>query len=227
MNKAPQKVPSQPPMKLIDFVTQLLQKGSVVLSPVLEPFEKNDLAATAGLLEQYHRWDALSMPLVAPAYDLHAAIWAAEYVCRALQFVMVRNLGEELMVKHLLPYDRTVDASAIYSADLCLRYLPDIFDLAKSLSPTDPLVENLKQTAIAWPFSVVGIPVEGNWAVENDSLQLAYADRVLACKDRKRSQHPAVNLHLQAALGVHAKRLWADFEPLETEEIDNARTIEH
>lgn len=227
MNKAPQKVPAQPPMKLFDFVTQLLQTGSVVLSPVLEPFERNDLAATADLLEKYHRWDALSMPLVAPSYDLRAAIWGAEYVCRALQFVMVRNLGEELIAKHLLPYGRAMDAAAIYSADLCLRCLPDIFNLAKSLSPTDPLVENLKQTAIEWPFSAVGIPVEGNWAVEDASLQLAYADRVLAAKDRKRAQHPAVNLHVQAALGTHAKHLWADFEPIEIEEIDNARTIEH
>ena len=214
-------------MTLAGFVTQLLQAGSVVLSPVLVPFGLEDLAATGDLLEKYHRWDAMNMPLQAPDFDARAAVWAAQYLCRALQFVMVRNLGEELMQAHLKAYDRPIDAAAAYSADLCLRYLPTVFNLAKGLSPTDPLVTDMTKNAEMWPFSTIGIQHAAEFAIDHPSLKLAYADRILAAMDRKRSRQPVANLQLQAALGAHAKRLWPDFEPLNAEEIDNARSIEH
>ncbi len=227
MNPPPPKGPKAPAMKLLDFVTQLLQTGSVVLSPVLVPFEQQDKAATAALLEKYHRWDAMSMPMAAPGFHAAAAIWAAAYVCRALQFLMVRNLDEDQIKAYLQPFPMPITDEAIYSADICLRHLPDIYSFARALSPSDPLVLNMQSTAMAWPFSAVGIDVEGILATSHPSLQLAYADRVLAAHDRKRAAEPSLNLRLQAALGAHGKRFWADFEPFELENNDNARTIEH
>jgi hypothetical protein len=213
-------------MTLLGFVTQLLQSGSVTLGTSLAPFAATDLTATADLLGKYHRWDALHMPLTVPAFDPHAAVWAAQYICRALQFLMLRNLGEELMADALKPYDQAIDAEATYSADLCLRYLPTVYDMAKSLSPSDPLVTNMAQTAAKWPFSAVGMGVEGKLDGVHPSLDIAYADRVLASKDRKLSRQATVNLQLQAALGAHGKRLWADFEPMNLEDKDDARTTE-
>jgi hypothetical protein len=215
MNPRPPHAPLHPPIVLLGFVTDLLQTGAVTLSANLEPFRKDDLRETAHLLEKFHQWDALEMPLKAPAFDAQAALWAAHYVCRALQFVMVRNLGEELIVAHLEPYLGKTNAEAIYSADLCLRHLPTIFDFAQSLSPSDPLVANLKATALAWPFSAVGMAATADFEVDHPSLQMAYADRVLAQRDRSRARQPLTNLHLQAALGNHAQSLWPDFEALE------------
>jgi MoxR-vWA-beta-propeller ternary system domain bpX4 len=215
-------------MTLLGFVTDLLQSGEVTLSPTLTPFSPQDLRDTAALLEKYHRWDALSMPLTVPDFEPRAAIWAAQYVCRALQFVMVRSLGEEHFVTYLQPFPGPVDAAAAYSADICLRHLPSIYDYARSLSPTDPLVTNMTLVAQTWAFSAVGMPVESDFRLENACLQLAYADRVLAARDRKRARAPLANVHIQAALGAHARQLWPDFEPNSIENRDNnAGTTDH
>jgi hypothetical protein len=217
MSKMPPQSKPEQVFHLLGFVTDLLRTGDVLLSPVLEEFTRDDMAQTAGLLAKFHAWDALEMPLEVPEFDPYAAVWAARYVCRCLQFVMIRNWGEALFPQFLSAFDRPKDASAIYSADLCLRHLPSIFALAKGLSPDDPLVKNLRQTAADWPFSSVGIDVETHFDCDHPSLHMAYADRVLLAKDRQRANAAAVNQQVQAALGAHKAAFWPSFEPIDLE----------
>src|SRR6185503_2575435 len=48
-------------------------------------------------------------------------------------------------------------AEADWSADLTLRHLPKLFQLARHLSNADPLLQQMKQIAAAWPLSSVGV----------------------------------------------------------------------
>jgi hypothetical protein len=207
--------PIQQQMTLSAFVKDLLQKGSVILSPEIHPFSNEDLDEVAGLIERYHQWDAFHLPLDAPDYEPKAAVWAASYLYRALQFLLLRNLGEDLIEANLQPYDGEITAAAVYSADLLLRNLPHVYDLARSLSPSDPLVLKMQEIARKWPFSAVGIPVEDAARIpDHPSLQLAYADRVIAAKDRKSARETMLNFQIQAALGNFAPLFWPEFEPL-------------
>ncbi len=58
---------------------------------------------------------------------------------------------------YLINYPVAVSASMIYSADLCLRHLPQLLTLAQGLSPDDPLVLHVKKTLLEWPFSGAGL----------------------------------------------------------------------
>jgi hypothetical protein len=42
--------------------------------------------------------------------------------------------------------------------DLTLRHLPKLFQWARHLSNADPLVEQIKKIAVAWPLSSAGTP---------------------------------------------------------------------
>lgn len=216
MNADPQHAGEIPKTTLEAFVTGLLQQGAVVVSDKLEAFEAADLRRVAELLGSYHEWDAHHMPGKAPEYDPLAAVWAAGYLYRAIQYLLIRELEEATMQVDLAPFRGEYSPEAAYSADLCLRSLPRVHALARSLSPSDPLVLNMQETARRWPFSGIGIVKEEELNVpEHPSLRLAFADRVIAARDRQLARNPGLNATVQVALGGHAREFWPDFEPIE------------
>jgi hypothetical protein len=125
------------------------------------------------------------------------------------------------VVKALLaPYPETTHSEppspeAIYSVDLTFRHLPDVFKFAKGLAPDDILVTILKENAVFWNFSSVGMDVGADIAHGNvlahPSLRIAYIDRIIEAKDIKRVNSDAMREGVETALGDYAPQLWADF----------------
>src|SRR6185503_3456988 len=95
-----------------------------------------------------------------------AAIWAASFLYRAVQLTMLRDLGEEVINKLLTPFNGPVSPESILSVDISFRYLPNVLNLAKGLAPEDVLVKRLQEATIQWPFSSVGMKVEGNMNID-------------------------------------------------------------
>src|SRR3954462_11273205 len=144
-------------MELTNFIAGMINEGKVKVVAQLLEFEPEDLHLANIHLQQYYEDDIQEMPAAAPSFDENAALWAARYLYTAVQFILLRNLDETTMQEQLLPYSGELTPAAMYSADLTLRYLPDLFDLAKGLSPNDPLVKMMKETAQLWPFSSAAI----------------------------------------------------------------------
>jgi hypothetical protein len=95
--------------------------------------------------------------------------------------------------------------------------MPDLFDLAKGLSPHDPLVKQMQETALAWPLSAAAIPLPTNADIStimsHASLKQAYIDRIIQAKDLSKCRHPACYPLVQEALGSYSEALWPQFEP--------------
>ena len=205
-------------MTLTSFLQSLYAEGKVVATGELAAFEPDDRKAAEQVLQAFYRADALEMPGRAPGFHAEAALQAAIYLYNAVQLIIHRDLDEAAVETHLtgLPVPNTPEI--IYAADLTLRYLPELFALAKGLSPQDIVVAKLRETAARWPFSSVGIPLEGADNLENilghPALKYAYADRILAKKDKKRAHHPQMSDLIRERLGAFAPDLWPDWEPL-------------
>jgi len=131
---------------------------------------------------------------------------------------MLRDIGNEAVKARLLPYAASVDAGAVFSADLMLRYLPDLLQLAKGLAPDDVLVQCLQQTLGDWPFSSVGTGtgISGEAVMgpilSHPALRYAYRDKVIRYQDKGCLHHPVVRKLVKKALGEHASVLWPEFE---------------
>jgi hypothetical protein len=199
-------------MQLSNFIEELIQKGIVTVAAEVIPFEPQDVRNTETALLQYHANDSLNMPGTAPAFDAAAALWAANYLYRAIQLTMLRNLDEDAVRGLLTPFQGQVTSEAVYSADLSLRYLPALLDLAKGLSPNDVLVVLLKQTAKDWPYSSVGMEladdIDINAIMNDSSLKYSYIDRIIEARDNNRCKGSQVNELVAEALGHHAGALW-------------------
>lgn len=203
-------------MKLSLFLTDLIQSGNVVVPRTLTPLTEEDIAASLVLLKELYEIDAATMPGNTPAFDEQAASWAAGYIFYACQLILLRDVDD--FAAYLHPFLDNRSAEAIYSADLTLRFLPDLFRLGSGLAPDDPLVANLRLTAIDWPYSSIGLKNIDTGIpeviLEHVCLRIAYIDRVIAYKDTGRLTGEAEKELLKEVMGDHQAQLWPGLELL-------------
>lgn len=204
------------------FLIDLMQSGQVSVPHEMVKFEHDASKDTVILLESYHRSDSLEMPGIAPNFHAGAAIWAAKYIFTTIQLLLLRNIEVAEIDLYLKDYDGEKSSEASYSADLTLRFLPDLLKFGSGLSPADPLIAKLKSTAEKWPFSSVGIEGLTSQADENilahPSLRVAYIDRIIQKKDVTRLQHTNEKNLLKEVLGIHQAKLWPDLSLILNEE---------
>lgn len=207
-------------MMLTDFTRGLVEGTGTTVAGQIAEFEDGDIQETADVLRQYYERDILEMPGTAPAFNPEAATWSTQFLYRMIQLMLLRDLGTD-KIQELLPvYTMPLSPDVIYSADLVLRHLPDLFRLAKSLSPDDPLVKRLTATAAEWPLSSVGIPLAETAALDvilsHHSLQRAYVDRIIEKKDSGRCNTPAIHALVMEALGHYPGIFWQEYPLLLT-----------
>ena len=206
-------------MKLTRFISQLLEEGRATVSGDLSPLEAADRRAAEARLQEFYEEDLLEMPGEAPEFDADSALWAAEYIYNALQLTILRDIDSETVAQYLNPGLPASNPEAIYSADLMLRYLPQLFGLAKGLSPQDIVVAKLKETAALWPFSSVGLDTgpalpDVKSILAHPSLRYAYADRIIARQDRSRALQAGVSELVAEVLGSYGAAFWPELEHL-------------
>lgn len=208
-------------VQLKQFIQDIIQQGKVVVEGNVTPFTDEDIQAAIQPLHEHYEHQKQELTGTVPAFDAAAAIWAAGFLYRAVQLVMLRDLGEEAVNKLLTPYDGVISPEAILSVDLSFRYLPNLVGLAKGLAPEDVLVKRLREAAVQWPFSSVGMKVEGELNIEvimnNTCVRSAYIDRIISARDIKRCNNTHVNEYIQEALGDCGHVLWPGYKPNKNE----------
>jgi hypothetical protein len=207
-------------MKLFSFLQTLFTEGSVAVEGKLFSFNEEDEADSVRLLQQWYEDDKLELPHSAPSFWADAALWAARHVYLSLQLIVIRDAEEEEVHKTLQPYRGLMSPDAICSADITLRYLPDVLSLAKGLAPADIMVAKLKETASQWPFSSVGIDADielmnEDIILNHPSLRIAYIDRIIEKKDSKRTDNINIKEGVREALGSYSFLLWPRFSEIE------------
>ncbi len=201
--------------ELTEFLKALFTKGSVVVSNKLKAFSNVDRLEAAAVLERFSRLDRLEMPGEMPAFDREAALWAATFIYRSAQLILLRDEAAASIPKYLVDFPGSRDVAANYSVDLSFRFLPDVIKLAKGLAPGDPLVAKLEQTANLWPLSNPSIRLEGvsedlEKILDHPTLSLVFVDRVIAAKNRHVLKHVSIRALIGAALGEHAEKVWPE-----------------
>jgi hypothetical protein len=139
---------------LANFLERLLHDGQAILRarPIATP--KDTVAALRVLREAYATY-SLTIAGPAPAFDADTALAAGECVRQASWFLLHRGDPYEDLEKDVVLAGSPTTPSTHLSADLSLRFLPGIFQRAKSLYPDDPLPVRLADILRRWPLSGV------------------------------------------------------------------------
>lgn len=170
-----------------EFVTRLLEEGRIVLGtdpPRPQAPTDRDAAALADAFAAH----ALAVAGPPIAFDLQTALEAAELVHQAAWALVDHRETPGSLRRRLRMARDPSSASHHLSADLFLRYLPQVVRRARALDPTDPLVDILAEVLRRWPLSGVLSDVEEPPITPPEldghpGLLLLYAER-LAAGDR-------------------------------------------
>ena len=203
-------------MTVARFVESLFKEGrvrvgeSVGRDGQLRQPTADDLQETKAILKEFelsYRADLSGDP---PAVSDKALLWGAVTTFYASSFLAYRDAGEDAIRLALsVPCPEASSPSVCYSVDLTLRFLPDLFRLARATSPHDPLVSVLTELARRWPLSSVGIasvePVDVTSFLDSACLLQLYIDRIIATKDRSRLNEPLIRDKIRAVIGLHSE----------------------
>jgi MoxR-vWA-beta-propeller ternary system domain bpX4 len=168
------------------------------------------------LLLQYEA-ELTDYPARPPEFDGDAALWAAKMVYVAAQLILFREHKEEA-INDLFPPDHApTTPGSILSADLCLRFLPEMIKNLKAIDSEDLLIDLLEERIKKWHYSSVSYPLriealDFNEAYENPCLQHLYCDRIIRYKNLPLALIPFFKNKVQAQMGLYGKEFWSEFQ---------------
>jgi hypothetical protein len=168
--------------RLDEFLDRLLSEGRIVFRGPPGPADHGDgrAAAVLGRAFDAYRLDVAGPPI---DFDPAVAVEAGELVRQASWALVSRGDRAEDLAPRLRMSRRPASPSHHLSADLALRFLPQLHRRARSFDPADPIVPMLAAVLRRWPLSGVlsGVdegPEEPPDFSGHPGLMLLYAERL-------------------------------------------------
>lgn len=188
----------------------------------------------------YERVRRNDFPGEAPPPARQAALWSVDQLYRACVATVVRELSADQLRTFLsVPCPPGDPVATHYSVDLVFQFLPDLWRLARQISPRDPLVGIVRDWGSRWPLSSLGIrdePLVSDEGIEtprclpldDDALRVVrehsgllccYVDRVIARGASDRLSDARVADAVRCAIGGQRSR-FPEFASLFSPRID-------
>ena len=114
-----------------------------------------------------------------------------------------------------------ITPGAVLSADLCLRFFPDIIRQLRIIDTEDSLTGILENIIRTWHYSGIslGEPVEEldpQVIISDPCLLQLYCDRIIQYKNRGLANDPNIKQHIAASMGNFSSRFWPEFQQIDT-----------
>jgi hypothetical protein len=205
-----------PASNFCETLKHLRHYEEFVLFGLLSPFnEKEDQEITAWLLLEYED-ETKGYPYAAPAFDEAAALWAAKTIYTAGQLLLHREHRLEAFAQMLPSFPGELNAGTILSADIMLRFLPDLISQLDNIDADDSLIPLLEALLTTWHYSGLSYSLPDfnpsfDTILSNKCLRQLYLDRIIFYKNLSLAKHPMLKPHVNAVLGIYADEYWREF----------------
>ena len=198
----------------LDTIYHLRTIEQIILYDKLITISKEEETDTVSFLETEYEREILDYPGIAPMFNATAGLWASKTVYFAAQLLLYREHKISDLVVLLPDYNGKKDASAILSADLCLRFLPQIIAEMKRIDPDDLVIPILEKHLFQFHYSAVGFEIDlkkidFEILAANDCLQQLYIDRIVQRKAIKFTESDFIKKQLEIGFGDYKKIFWA------------------
>ena len=147
------------------------------------------------------------------------AVWAAKVLYHSAQLFLIRE-NTTKSIGQLIPlFKGRRDVSSILSADLSLRFLPQVILSLNAVDPEDELIQILEDILSVFHYSRIGYdtdfdPEKINWEEElqDKTYRKLYLERIVDKKDYKLAEIPLINKLLIAEFGIHKETFWRELK---------------
>lgn len=199
----------------LDTLFLLRQEECITIFTDLQEISRKEENDAAEYLETEFEKERLEFLSDTISYDKEAAIWAAKVLYHSAQLYLIRENTAKDLNKLIPPFNGKRDVSAILSADLSLRFLPQIILALKNADPEDPLIGPLENILIDFHYSAVGFDLELeniNWEKElsERTHRKLYLERIVEKKSYQLAEIPYINNLLVAEFGLHKDVFWKE-----------------
>ncbi|BAV07993.1 hypothetical protein SAMN05421788_103336 [Filimonas lacunae] len=199
----------------LDTIYHLRNHEEILLHTSYTPPLEEDKELLTHFLEMEYGNECLEYPGTAPVFDGAAALWGAQVVYTASLLLLDRKHHVEEIPTLLPSYTGPVTEGAMLSADLCLRFLPQIIKQLQAIDAEDVLIPLLEQVLTRWHYSGIGLEL----GIENELLEIAlrhnclrqlYVNRIIQYQYKPLATHPLWQPWVMAAMGNYTTYFWKD-----------------
>jgi hypothetical protein len=149
--------------------------------------------------------------------DRETAVWAAKVMYHSAQLHLIRENTAKDLNKLIPSFKGKRDVSAILSADLSLRFLPQIISVLQNADPEDALIKMLENILTQFHYSAIGFDLDLeniNWQEElkDKTYRKLYLERIVEKKAYSLAEIPYINQLLIAEFGMYKDVFWRELK---------------
>ncbi|KIC62001.1 hypothetical protein [Chryseobacterium taiwanense] len=149
--------------------------------------------------------------------DRETAVWAAKIMYHSAQLHLIRENTAKDLNKLIPPFKGKRDTSSLLSADLSLRFLPQIIAVLQSADQEDAVIKMLENILKQFHYSAIGFDLELeniNWEEElkDKTYRKLYLERIVEKKAYPLAEIPYINQLLIAEFGMYKDIFWRELK---------------
>ena len=204
----------------LDTLFLLRKEECITIFTELQEISGKEIQDTADYLESEFEKERLEFLSLETGFDKEAAVWAAKVLYHSAQLYLIRKDISKDLQKLIPDYKGKKDISSILSADLSLRFLPQIISALHTADPEDPLIKMLENILQHFHYSAVGLDVKIeniNWEEElkDKTYRKLYLERIVEKRSYQMAGIPYINQLLIAEFGLHKDLFWKELKIIE------------
>ncbi|MEI3791529.1 MULTISPECIES: hypothetical protein [unclassified Chryseobacterium] len=201
----------------LDTIFLLRKSGCITVFSNLHEISKKEEQEAGDYFETEFEKERLEFLSTEIYCHKEAAVWAAKVLYYSAQLYLIRENTAKDLDKLIPKLKITSDTSSILSADLSLRFLPQIITLMQTADPHDPLVKILEDILTQFHYSGIGYHLnleKVNWEKElKDKIyRKLYLERIVEKKAYALAEIPYINQLLLADFGLYKDTYWRELK---------------
>ncbi len=198
----------------LDSIKHLREKEEMVIYDFFLPTSDDDNELSLFLEKEFEK-ESLHLAFDSLEFHSEAAVWAAKIVFLSAQLVLYRQHNKEEIMKVFPDFTKEVSCDAMFSADLCLRFLPSIISQLQEIDADDLLIPILQKIISKWHYSAISyqlkFDLDWNEIEKSKSLLQLSTYRVHRYKRIDLAQKEPVFSTLKNIFGNRASYFWKEF----------------
>lgn len=204
----------------LDTLFLLRKEGALTIFSDLKTLSEKEEKEAEDFFESEFEKERLEFLSDKIRFNKESAIWAAKILYHSAQLYLIRKDTAKDLEKLIPQYQGEKDVSAILSADLSLRFLPQLLDALQVADSTDPLAKMLENILHHFHYSGIGLDLnleKINWEEElkDKTYRKLYLERIVEKKAYKLAEIPYINQLLIAEFGMYKDIFWRELKIVE------------
>lgn len=204
----------------LDTLFLLRKEECITIFTDLHEISKNEEQDAADYFESEFEKERLEFLSDQISCDQKTAVWAAKVLYHSAQLYLIRKDTAKDLEKLIPQFIGKRDVSSLLSADLSLRFLPQIISSLQIADPEDPLIKILENILQQFHYSGIGFDLnleKINWEEElkDKTYRKLYLERIVEKKAYNLAEIPYINQLLMAEFGIYKEIFWRELKIIE------------